>query len=40
MEDQLLSEIKLQCYMKHPNVLQMYGYFHDETNIYLMLELA
>lgn len=26
--------------MRHPNVLQMYGFFHDETTIYLMLELA
>lgn len=26
--------------MRHPNILAMYGYFHDEHNIYLMLELA
>lgn len=26
--------------MKHPNILQMYGFFHDQINIYLMLELA
>lgn len=30
-------EIKLQSYMSHPNVLKMYGYFHDSKNIYLIL---
>lgn len=25
---------------RHPNVLKMYGYFHDDTKIYLMLEYA
>lgn len=40
MEDQLVSEIKLQSFMSHPNILSMYGFFHDDTNIYMMLELA
>ena len=26
--------------MRHPNILAMYGFFHDDTNIYMMLELA
>lgn len=26
--------------MRHPNILRMYGYFHDETRIYLILEYA
>lgn len=30
-------EIKLQSYMNHPNILKMYGYFHDAKNIYLIL---
>lgn len=40
MEEQLVSELKLQAYTNHPNVLKMYGFFHDTTNIYIMLELA
>ncbi len=40
MEEQLLSEIKLQMYMRHPNVLKMYGFFSDLKKIYLLLELA
>ena len=38
MEDQILQEIKLQMYMNHPNVLKMYGFFHDTKNVYLILE--
>lgn len=38
MEDQIVMEIKLQMYMNHPNVLKMYGHFHDSKNIYLILE--
>lgn len=40
MEDQLISEIKLQSFMRHPNILSMYGFFHDHINVYMMLELA
>ena len=38
MEDQIMSEIKLQLYMNHPNILKLYGFFHDSKNIYLILE--
>lgn len=31
-------EIKLQTYMDHPNLLKIFGYFHDAKNIYLILE--
>ena len=31
-------EIKIQMYMNHPNVLKLYGFFHDSKNIYLILE--
>ncbi len=40
MFGQLYFEIKLQSYVNHPNSLKMYGYFQDEKNIYLLLELA
>jgi serine/threonine protein kinase len=25
---------------RHPNILRLYGYFHDETRVYLILEYA
>lgn len=31
-------EMKMQLFFKHPNVLKLYGYFHDQENIYLVLE--
>jgi serine/threonine protein kinase len=40
MEAQLLQEIKIQMFSNHPNILKMYGFFADESKIYLILELA
>ncbi|EFX72472.1 hypothetical protein DAPPUDRAFT_308251 [Daphnia pulex] len=40
MEHQLRREIEIQSHLRHPNVLRMYGYFYDETRIYLILEFA
>lgn len=40
MESQLIQQIKIQLYSNHPNILKMYGFFHDSTKIYLLLELA
>lgn len=25
---------------RHPNILRLYGYFHDEDRVYLVLEFA
>lgn len=38
MVDQVFWEIKLQTYMNHPNILKLFGFFHDSKNIYLILE--
>lgn len=27
-------------YLNHPNIIRMYGYFHDHTNIYIILEVG
>jgi len=27
-------------YIRHPNVLRLYGFFHDEQRIFLLLEYA
>ncbi|EGR33859.1 protein kinase domain protein [Ichthyophthirius multifiliis] len=40
MERQLEQEIKIQMFSNHPNILKMYGFFHDETKVYLILEFA
>lgn len=40
MEHQLRREIEIQSHLRHPNVLRMYGYFFDETRVYLILEFA
>lgn len=40
IEHQVRREVEIQCRLRHPNVLRMYGYFHDEKRIYLILEYA
>ncbi|KAM0687506.1 hypothetical protein COBT_001251 [Conglomerata obtusa] len=37
---QLRRELEIHSNLKHPNILQMYGYFHDKNNIYIILEYA
>jgi len=39
-EKQIRREIEIQQNLRHPNVLRLYGYFHDEKRIFLMLEFA
>ncbi|XP_050517186.1 aurora kinase A-B-like [Diabrotica virgifera virgifera] len=39
-EHQVRREIEIQSHLRHPNILIMYGYFHDETRVYLILEYA
>ena len=40
MEKQIIEEIKLQSYCNNPNIINLYGFFHDELHIYLILEYA
>ncbi|KAI8145046.1 kinase-like protein [Fennellomyces sp. T-0311] len=40
VERQLRREVEIQGNLRHPNILRLYGYFHDETRVYLILELA
>lgn len=37
---QLRREIEIHTNLKHKNILRMYGYFHDQKNVYLILEYA
>lgn len=40
VEHQLRREIEIQSHLRHPHVLRLYGYFHDKTRVYLILEYA
>uniref|UniRef100_A0A0K0F633 Aurora kinase n=1 Tax=Strongyloides venezuelensis TaxID=75913 RepID=A0A0K0F633_STRVS len=37
---QIKREIEIQYHLRHPNILRLYGYFYDDTRIYLILEYA
>ncbi|KAF8316525.1 kinase-like domain-containing protein [Cantharellus anzutake] len=39
-KEQLCHEIEIQKELRHPNVLPLYGFFHDENRVLLMSELA
>ncbi|XP_068984043.1 aurora kinase C-like [Bombus flavifrons] len=40
VEHQVRREIEIQTHLRHPNILKMYGYFHDDKRVYLILEYA
>ncbi|KAJ7068981.1 kinase-like protein [Mycena belliarum] len=40
VEKQTRREIEIQQNLRHPHVLRLYGFFHDEKRIFLMLEFA
>lgn len=36
----LKREVEIQARLHHPNILRLYGYFYDESCVYLVLEYA
>ncbi|KAH8549896.1 kinase-like domain-containing protein [Umbelopsis sp. PMI_123] len=36
----LKREIEIQGHLRHPNILRLYGYFHDDEHVYMVLEYA
>ncbi|XP_033927843.1 aurora kinase C-like isoform X1 [Melopsittacus undulatus] len=40
LEHQLRREIEIQAHLRHPNILRLYNYFHDERRVFLILEFA
>ncbi|CDF32691.1 Serine/threonine protein kinase [Chondrus crispus] len=40
VEHQLRREIEIQSHLRHPNILRLFGYFYDDTRIFLILEYA
>ncbi|CAG4984809.1 unnamed protein product [Parnassius apollo] len=39
-ERQVMREIEIQSHLKHPNILRLLTWFHDERRIYLVVEFA
>jgi aurora kinase, other len=37
---QLRREMEIQISLKHPNILRLYGWFHDAERVFLILEYA
>ncbi|QPH06493.1 hypothetical protein C2857_005004 [Epichloe festucae Fl1] len=40
VEKQVQREIEIQSNLRHPNILRLYGHFHDGRRIFLILEFA
>lgn len=40
VEKQVRREIEIQSNLRHPNILRLYGHFHDPKRIFLILEFA
>ncbi|KAL0903494.1 hypothetical protein M5K25_027880 [Dendrobium thyrsiflorum] len=40
VEHQIQREVEIQSHLRHPNILRLYGYFYDQTRVYLILEYA
>ncbi|KAH8307677.1 hypothetical protein KR044_008687, partial [Drosophila immigrans] len=40
VEHQVRREIEIQSHLRHPHILRLYAYFHDDARIYLILEYA
>jgi len=40
VEKQLQREIEIQSHLRHPHILRLFGWWHDEKKIYLILEYA
>ncbi len=40
VEKQVRREVEIQSHLRHPNILQLYGHFHDSKRVFLILEFA
>ncbi|WWD17750.1 hypothetical protein CI109_102191 [Kwoniella shandongensis] len=40
VQTQVRREIEIMQQLRHPNIIRLYGWFHDATRIFLMLEYA
>ncbi|KXN69818.1 kinase-like protein [Conidiobolus coronatus NRRL 28638] len=37
---QLKREVEITCHLKHPHIARLYGYFQNETHVFLVMEYA
>ena len=37
LEEPFTREVKIQMFLQHPNIVKLYGYFHDAENVYLIM---
>ncbi|WKY02536.1 hypothetical protein Q1695_016088 [Nippostrongylus brasiliensis] len=40
VQHQVKREIEIQYHLRHPNILRLRGYFHDQCRVYIILEYA
>lgn len=40
IQHQLGREMEIQSSLRHPNILRLYGWFHDADRVFLILEYA
>ena len=40
VEKQVRREIEIQSNLRHPNILRLYGHFHDSKRVFLIIEFA
>lgn len=38
LERQFIREVEIQASLNHPNIAKLYGYFHDEKRVYMIME--
>jgi aurora kinase len=38
--NQLVREVKIQSFLDHPNVVQLYAFFSDQEHLYLIMEMC
>ena len=39
-QKQIIREIKIHSYLNHRNIIKLYGVFHDEEKVYMIIEYA
>ncbi|XP_050059698.1 aurora kinase-like [Aphis gossypii] len=37
---QLKKEVEIQAHLRHPNIARIFGFFHDETRVFMIVEYA
>ena len=38
LQHQVRREVEIQSHIKHKNICRLYGYFHDDRRVYIILE--